>query len=731
MTMESSIAVAAGGSNDGDTIAPNVDERPKAGGAATDSASQAVADEENGRDAMARRPGAHEIAGIGAADTAHCVAQQPQGPTMNNGASHRPELDGTHVEAFPVVDEQYTSVVGEPIKPFHQRREGRVVLMVISVLLVSLAVILAVFLGANGKEESDNIEAAITTSEPTMKPTYDPRSTLEIVRERGYLNCGVDGSIDWGGAVNFGAYAADFCRIVASVALGNPDKVNYTSVSGDQFIKLQERLVDVLFAGYVLTLDKAVKEPTTGLKFLFGTPYYHSSIVYLGEQEYIRCASDGKRYGVCEDLAVCAVDTTEIRNLIPTILPAPFVTFGLFPEMSEALQNETCNVLVSGSYKIYGDSKLQDKIFSGSYIMSSFHISRDPLVSVIRPGDYAWFDLVEGAKAAALRSSHRNIEVAIGPWTCPNSTELPMSFLNAPRCVGSTYEVFERSLGPNAYGYNNSFMPTIDAYNFGSLDCEGECDDALKYGTLKRIKERGQLNCGVYIPPHLTSKSLQTVISTKYCFLVAVAIFQGDPSAANVTYLGSEDFSVDFLPDFPADFDVVAGVNWEDYVSLDSEISEERLGKATATSFYYWQDKFEYNGTLYDGVGKGPSLFTHVADSTFSTFTEYVTASVVYAQRNKITKNSNQNMPLAHIFGSGLTFMLRDVVSYAGNYDEILEEAISLSDQAVGQGWNAVRQNIDLYAGLPVYNCDAYGTCAPCQNLDFDGVEVCLSIGFA
>lgn len=83
--------------------------------------------------------------------------------------------------------------------------------------------------------------------------------------------------------------------------------------------------------------------------------------------------------------------TTQRLNLSP----APFVTFGLFPEMSEALQNETCNVLVSGSYKIYGDSKLQDKIFSGSYIMSSFHISRDPLVSVIRPGDYAWFDLVE------------------------------------------------------------------------------------------------------------------------------------------------------------------------------------------------------------------------------------------------------------------------------------------------------------------------------------------------
>ena len=152
-----------------------------------------------------------------------------------------------------------------------------------------------------------------------------------------------------------------------------------------------------------------------------------------------------------------------------------------------------------------------------------------------------------------------------------------MSFLNAPRCVGSAYEIFERSFGPNVYGYNNTFMSAIDALNFGSLNCEEGCDDALKYGTLKIIKDRGQLNCGVYIPPHLTSRSMQTEISTKYCFLVAAAIFQGNPLAANVTYLGSEDFSVDFLPDFPAGFDIVAGVNWEDYVPLDSEISKEGL----------------------------------------------------------------------------------------------------------------------------------------------------------
>ena len=193
-----------------------------------------------------------------------------------------------------------------------------------------------------------------------------------------------------------------------------------------------------------------------------------------------------------------------------------------------------------------------------------------------------------------------------------------MSFLNAPRCVGSAYEIFERSFGPNVYGYNNTFMSAIDALNFGSLNCEEGCDDALKYGTLKIIKDRGQLNCGVYIPPHLTSRSMQTEISTKYCFLVAAAIFQGNPLAANVTYLGSEDFSVDFLPDFPAGFDIVAGVNWEDYVPLDSEISKEGLqGHGNFYLLLAGQVRVQRN-TLRWRVGKGLSLFTKVADSIFS-----------------------------------------------------------------------------------------------------------------
>ena len=57
MTMESSTAEAAECSNDRDTIAPNVDERPKDGGMVADAASQAMSALTSDEEDVANEPG--------------------------------------------------------------------------------------------------------------------------------------------------------------------------------------------------------------------------------------------------------------------------------------------------------------------------------------------------------------------------------------------------------------------------------------------------------------------------------------------------------------------------------------------------------------------------------------------------------------------------------------------------------------------------------------------------
>lgn len=56
----------------------------------------------------------------------------------------------------------------------------------------------------------------------------------------------------------------------------------------------------------------------------------------------------------------------------------------------------------------------------------------------------------------------------------------------------------------------------------------------------------------------------------------------------------------------------------------------------------------------------------------FSSFVDLIVLAPVYAQENDIRKERRVNrMPLVSIFGSELSWALRDVVSYSGNYDEI------------------------------------------------------------
>ena len=84
---------------------------------------------------------------------------------------------------------------------------------------------------------------------------------------------------------------------------------------------------------------------------------------------------------------------------------------------------------------------------------------------------------------------------------------------------------------------------------------------------------------------------------------------------------------------------------------------------------------------------------------------------MVYAQRQGITRDRSDKMPLIHLLGDSLTFMLRDVVGYAGNYDEIINDALAESDGTLDRGWNQV---IPSYVPVPpalLFYCDYSASC--------------------
>ena len=387
--------------------------------------------------------------------------------------------------------------------------------------------------------------------------------------------------------------------------------------------------------------------------------------------------------------------------------------------MESSLKNGTCNVLVSDTYRI-GSSKtgLQNDIADGKYIFSDYFISRNFLSSVVRSGDGVWFDIVEGSRQAAHRGTQIGIRKGSGDSSqcTSNSTSNEISFYNVPRCVGNSMEIFLAHLGNTIVRYSDpgdemlfGLLPAIDAPNFGSLACDDSLD-VLKYGRLKTIKERGYIICAVFLDPsyNLTKSSLATLVNVEFCKMMSVAIFQGKSDAVKIEYIDEMDYSA-----FPREFDIVAGASWEATVS-DSDINN--FGKMMPCLPYFFHDKYRLNGTEYNGAGLALTYLLDNEDVALLQIANAIFTATVYAQRNLITRANHVRMPLIHLFGNSLTFMLRDVIMYAGNYDDIINEAVVASDGTTDKGWNMVIPNSNYAPKVPSFYCEYTGSCIqPCE----------------
>jgi len=227
------------------------------------------------------------------------------------------------------------------------------------------------------------------------------------------------------------------------------------------------------------------------------------------------------------------------------------------------------------------------------------------------------------------------------------------------------------------------------------------------------------LNCAVYVDPmyNLTRTSLATLVNVKFCEILSVAIFQGKPDAVNITYIDELDYS-----SFPQEYDIIAGGSWEARVGFDTT----NLGTMSMSYPYYTHDKYFYSGTMYSGVGRTLSFTADNEDRTLLLIANAVVIAAVNAQRNGITKATYFDMPLMHLWGDSLTFMFRDMIMHAGNYDDIINEALALSDGGMGKGWNTVFHNYGAAAEVSLFWCDYVGNCPPCQWVEVNGGYVCI-----
>jgi general L-amino acid transport system substrate-binding protein len=287
--------------------------------------------------------------------------------------------------------------------------------------------------------------------------------TLNAVKERGTLNCGVGqgllgfSSMDdknvWTG------FDVDICRAVAAAIFGDPAKVTFMPLdAATRFTALQSSKIDVLSRNSTWTMSR---EGSLGLMFA-GVAYYDGQGFLLRRDARIDTALQLGGKTVCTQTGT----TTEL-NLADYFrandMPLKVLALATAEESRQAYDDRKCDVLTSDVSQLYAERlKLSAP---DSHIILPEVISKEPLGPAVRQGDDQWFNLVKwtlyslinaeelGVKQAAIddavKSSNPNIKRLLGAEG-EFGTQLGLGndwAARAVRAVGNYGEIYERNVG--------------------------------------------------------------------------------------------------------------------------------------------------------------------------------------------------------------------------------------------------------------------------------------------
>jgi len=300
-------------------------------------------------------------------------------PRRNNpltaSASSSPVINATLVEEPEVV-------VAERMLLSEKKKMMIIGVVIFVVVIVAVVIILVLFLDTKRDDETAVVPE---TRRPTMAPTFDNRPTLQIVQERGSIRCG---SAENG--TTRALFFQDLCRAVAAVVLGG-DESNLEVVNDKWFPALENRDIDLLIAGATHTLERNVREQSTGSGFAFSTPYFYDGLRYQGMDTYVVCAEEMKRYDECSTLSICvsAVYSTSYNTISALFPPEFYKVAPSVDDMRNMFLNGTCNVLAVESLQltaIFHDSDtVIEELTSGNR-----SLTKEPLAIATCTHDTEW-----------------------------------------------------------------------------------------------------------------------------------------------------------------------------------------------------------------------------------------------------------------------------------------------------------------------------------------------------
>ncbi|WP_375463484.1 amino acid ABC transporter substrate-binding protein [uncultured Methylobacterium sp.] len=243
----------------------------------------------------------------------------------------------------------------------------------------------------------------------TPAPTAASGSTtLDNVRKRGELLCGIAGSVpgfslpDSQGVMR--GLDADSCRLVAAAALGDANKVKFVvTTAQNRFTALQSGEIDLLVRSTTWTLSR---EGNLGLVFAWvnyfdGTGFLVKTSAGIKNAKEMDGATVCVQPGTSTELAIADFYRLNNMKFTPILINDNVEIQGAF--LSGRCDAYSTDASALATFRFSQGSKANELILLPDII------SKEPLGAMVRKGDDKWFDMVRWSYIAQLTAEENGI----------------------------------------------------------------------------------------------------------------------------------------------------------------------------------------------------------------------------------------------------------------------------------------------------------------------------------
>ena len=244
----------------------------------------------------------------------------------------------------------------------------------------------------------------------SAQPGWAASPTLDAVRKRGELICGVNGMLPGFSAQNaarqWEGFDVDYCRAIAAAVLGDAAKVKYVALIADgRFDVLAAGEIDVLVRNSTWNLRRS----TNGRIRFAAVNFYDGQAFVIPKGRTLKRAPELKGETVCvtkgTDHEANLMAWAEVEGIAikPLVLPTQ-------NDMYEAFYDNKC-LAISADMTALASTIVRTgrgPLFS----MLPDIISKEPLGPYVRSGDDGWLDIVRWTHYALVMGEELDVRAA-------------------------------------------------------------------------------------------------------------------------------------------------------------------------------------------------------------------------------------------------------------------------------------------------------------------------------